>query len=193
MRKYSNNWVFIDLLFNLLVGFTSLFVLAFMLINPIAKKGTIEPPVVFMIESSWADDSSADIDLYLRGPNGNLIYFGNKDGSYMYLDRDDLGKSNDTFTINGEQVVIQRNYEMITVSQLLPGEYVINLHYFSMMGEVETVDVRATNISPFNVVVDRQIELLPRQEKTVASFYVEPDGTITDIRTDLNIRLRIPK
>lgn len=193
MRKYSNNWVFIDLLFNLLVGFTSLFVLAFMLINPIAKKGTIEPPVAFIVESSWADDSIADIDLYMRGPNDNLIYFGNKDGSYMYLDRDDLGKSNDTFTVNGEQVVIQRNYEMITVSQLLPGEYVINIHYFSMKGEAETVDVRATNISPFDVVIDRQIELLPRQEKTVVSFYVEPDGSITDIRTNLDIRLRVAR
>lgn len=193
MRKYSNNWVFIDLLFNLLVGFTSLFVLAFMLINPIAKKGTIEPPVVFVIESSWADESTNDIDLYLRGPDGNIVYFGNQDGSYMYLDRDDLGASNDTFMLNGEQVVIERNYEMITVSQLLPGEYVINLHYFSMKGDAEIIDVRATSISPFGVIVDRQVELLPRQEKTVASFYVEPNGTITDVRTDLNIRLRIAR
>lgn len=193
MRKYSNNWVFIDLLFNLLVGFTSLFVLAFMLINPIAKEGTIEPPVVFVIESSWADESTNDIDLYLRGPDGNIVYFGNQDGSYMYLDRDDLGASNDTFMLNGEQVVIERNYEMITVSQLLPGEYVINLHYFSMKGDAEIIDVRATSISPFGVIVDRQVELLPRQEKTVASFYVEPNGTITDVRTDLNIRLRIAR
>ena len=193
MRKYSNNWVFIDLLFNLLVGFTSLFVLAFMLINPIAKKGTIEPPVAFIVESSWADDSITDIDLYMRGPDGNIVYFGNQDGSYMYLDRDDLGASNDTFMLNGEQVVIERNYEMITVSQLLPGEYVINLHYFSMKGDAEIIDVRATSISPFGVIVDRQVELLPRQEKTVASFYVEPNGTITDVRTDLNIRLRIAR
>lgn len=190
MRKYSNNWVFIDLLFNLLVGFTSLFVLAFMLINPISKEASIDPPVVLTVEMSWNDKSDRDIDLYVRGPNGSIVYFGNKDGSYMYLDRDDLGTNNDTYTLNGEEVVVQRNFEMVTVSQLVPGEYVINVHYFSSKGGSEIVDVRTTNISPYKIVSDRSVEILPREEKTIVSFYVETDGTITDVRSDLDIFLR---
>jgi len=43
MRKYSSNLAFVDLLFNLLVGFTSLLLLAFLLINPIADEGKIDP------------------------------------------------------------------------------------------------------------------------------------------------------
>ena len=33
-RKFHSNLAFVDLLFNLLVGFTSMFILAFLLINP---------------------------------------------------------------------------------------------------------------------------------------------------------------
>ena len=38
MRKYSSNLAFVDLLFNLLVGFTSLLLLAFLLINPDCRR-----------------------------------------------------------------------------------------------------------------------------------------------------------
>lgn len=44
MRKYSSNLAFVDLLFNLLIGFASLFVIAFLMINPIAKTGAVTPP-----------------------------------------------------------------------------------------------------------------------------------------------------
>ena len=40
--RYRSSFGFIDLLFNLLVGFVFLFMLAFMLINPVAKKETIK-------------------------------------------------------------------------------------------------------------------------------------------------------
>ena len=42
MRKYSTNLGFVDLLFNLLVGFVSLLLIAFLLINPIADDGKID-------------------------------------------------------------------------------------------------------------------------------------------------------
>lgn len=190
MRKYSNNWVFIDLLFNMLVGFTSLFIIAFMLINPIAKNATIDPPVVFIVECTWDDESDRDIDLYVRGPDKKIVFYGKKDGSYMVLERDDLGKHNDTFVINGKTVEINRNYEMITMSQLPPGEYVVNVHYFSANGNPIDVTTTVTSVAPFQRVIERTVQLSTKQEITVASFYVETDGTITDVRTDLQIQLR---
>lgn len=190
MKDYSNNLVFIDLLFNLLVGFTSLFVISFMLINPIAKNATIDPPVVFIIESHWDSESSTDIDLYVRGPNGNTVHYHNKDGAYMILERDDLGKANDTFVINGETVTITRNYEMVTMTQLPPGEYVVNVHYYSISGKPEPVEVSVTSIVPFKKIISREVILTPNQESTVVSFYVNNQGTVQDLRTDLSIPLR---
>lgn len=190
MKQYNSNLVFVDLLFNLLVGFTSLFVIAFMLINPIAKNATIDPPVVFIIECTWDKYSKTDIDLYVRGPDDNVVYFANKDGAYMILERDDLGYGNDTYIINDEPVVIERNYEMITMSQMPPGEYVVNAHYYSVKGLPETVTVSATKVAPFFEVIERTVELVPRQEITIVSFVVEENGSITDIRTDIQTKIR---
>ena len=39
--RYRSSFGFIDLLFNMLIGFVFLFMLAFLLINPVAKKETI--------------------------------------------------------------------------------------------------------------------------------------------------------
>jgi uncharacterized protein YfaP (DUF2135 family) len=162
-----------------------------MLINPIAKQATIDPPIVFIVECLWDKESIVDIDLYVRGPDGTLTYFGNKDGSYMFLERDDLGKSNDTYIINGETIEVKRNYEMITMSQLPAGEYVINVHYYSKEGNDEEITVKATRTAPYQRVIERTVTLSPRQETTIISFYIDTEGTIDDLRTDLQIPLRI--
>ena len=42
MRKYSSNLAFVDLLFNLILGFVFLFVVSFLLINDPTKKDNVE-------------------------------------------------------------------------------------------------------------------------------------------------------
>ena len=68
MRKYSTNLGFVDLLFNLLVGFVSLLLIAFLLINPIADEGKIDPITEFIITTTWPDNSTIDVDLWVQGP-----------------------------------------------------------------------------------------------------------------------------
>ena len=48
--RYRSSFGFIDLLFNMLIGFVFLFMLAFLLINPVAKKETIKPKAEYFIE-----------------------------------------------------------------------------------------------------------------------------------------------
>ena len=81
MRKYSTNLGFVDLLFNLLVGFCSLLLIAFLLINPIADEGKIDPRSEFLIVATWPDNSVMDIDLWVKGPDGSVVSFKNKDGN----------------------------------------------------------------------------------------------------------------
>ena len=64
--RYKSTFGFIDLLFNLLVGFTFLFMLAFILINPVAKKETLDPKAEYLIIMTWEDYSSSDIDLWIK-------------------------------------------------------------------------------------------------------------------------------
>ena len=131
MRKYSSNLAFVDLLFNLLVGFTSLFVIAFLLINPIAKQGVVDPPVKVMFEISWDDKSYHDIDLYLKGPDNQVVYYANKSNGYITLKRDDLGFQTDTYEVNGKIEIVERNYEITTMSSLPDGYYIVNVHFYA--------------------------------------------------------------
>ena len=93
--KYGSSVAFTDLLFNIVVGLAFLFLLAFILMNPIAKDKDIEEKSDFIIILTWDDDSGDDIDLWIRDPLGNLLSFKNREDALMHLDRDDLGLSND--------------------------------------------------------------------------------------------------
>lgn len=188
MRKYSSNLAFVDLLFNLLVGFTSLFIIAFLMINPVARDGEVTPPVKMFVEIEWDKDAHTDIDLFVRGPDGVTVFYGNRDGAYMTLQRDDLGASNDTYLINGETVVIKRNYEIVNFTDLPPGEYVIAVFYFSAQGGPLDIKARVRSISPFKPVYDGEaIGLTPRNERTILSFVVNSEGKITDLNTEVDI------
>jgi hypothetical protein len=192
MRKYSSNLAFVDLLFNLLVGFTSLFVIAFLLINPIAKNGVVDPPIRLMIEMSWHDDSHNDIDLYLKGPDGATISYRNKANGYITLKRDDIGAQSDTYEVNGRTVLVSRNYEIMTLTDLPDGDYVVNVHFYSRKDGTfitQDVNVRVTNLQPYGSVFEGSVEISKFQEKTLVVFRVE-DGKIVDKRTDVQVRLR---
>lgn len=71
-RRYVSNLAFIDLLFNLILGFVMLFLISFLLINNPAKTSEIEYKAEIMIVMSWQDDHEGDIDLWVETPNGKV-------------------------------------------------------------------------------------------------------------------------
>ena len=188
MRKYSSNLAFVDLLFNLLVGFTSLFIIAFLMINPVSQTGQTTPPVRMFVEIEWDSELTQDMDLFVRGPNGNVVYYANKDGGYVVLQRDDLGSTNDTYILNGERIVIKRNYEIANFSDLPAGEYVIGVFYFSRLGDPIDVKTTVRSISPHRLVYEGTAQALtPRTERTLLSFVIDKDGKVTDLNTEVQI------
>ena len=188
MRKYSSNLAFVDLLFNLLVGFTSLFIIAFLMINPVSQTGQTTPPVKMFVEIEWDKELAQDIDLFVRGPNGDVVYYANKDGGYVVLQRDDLGSTNDTYILNGERIVIKRNYEIANFSDLPAGEYVIGVFYFSRLGDPIDVKTTVRSISPHRLVYEGTAEALtPRTERTLLSFVIDKDGKVTDLNTEVQV------
>lgn len=192
MRRYSSNLAFVDLLFNLLVGFTSLFVIAFLLINPIAKNGVVDPPIRFMVEMSWDDTSHNDMDLYVKGPDGKSVFYSHKANGYITLKRDDIGAQSDTFTLNDRTVTVSRNYEITTMTALPDGDYIVNVHFYSRKDSIfeqQEVNVRVTDLQPYSVVFEGTSRLKQFQERTLLVFRVT-DGQIVDKRTDLQVKLR---
>lgn len=199
MNRYNTNTSFIDKLYIMLCLFVLQFIIAFILINPIAKQGIVDPVTKMMIIIKWPELSAADIDVWVKGPDGTTASYVNKDGKYIILERDDLGSSNDYVKINGEITPISRNMETMTINALPKGEYVINLHNYShsfndFLGRINEepeypipVTIEVIKINPFKAVFQKTVTLKYREEKTVLSFVITDDEKIDDMRTDVDI------
>ncbi len=191
-RSYGSQVAFIDLLFNTLVGFVFLFILAFILINPIAKKSNVEIVAEFIVKINWPSDSPDDIDLWMRDPLGNYVGFKSKDVGLMALSRDDLGTSNDTvYDPKGKPIIVYRNEEMVTIRGIVPGEYIVNVHFYNEKIAVDKnkeknynpmpVQVEVQKINPYNVVFAKEVFLDRKgHEITVVRFTVNEDGSVSN-------------
>ncbi len=175
---------FTDLLFNALLGFTFLFLVAIMFMNPEAKTGIIDPKAEYIITVTWEDNSPNDIDTWVEDPDGRLIWFRNKEAGLIHLDRDDRGFINDTININGEEVENPLNQEVITIRGVARGEYVVNLHYYaSVTKKPVTANVRLVKVNPALEVVYYGTVKLEKEgsEKTAVRFNIGWNGEISKL------------
>lgn len=185
-RRSDPGLGFTDLLFNALLGFVLLFVLAMLLINPIAKSGAIDPKAEFLITLSWPEDRTDDVDLYVQDPVGNLVWFRQREAGLMHLDRDDLGRSNDVIRVAGREVVNPLNQEIVTLRGLVPGEHVVNVHLYRFAGaDAVPATVRVEKLNPsVKLIFHRNLELAQQgDEKTALRFTVRADGEVVSVTT----------
>jgi hypothetical protein len=172
----------LDLLFNTLVGFVFLFIVAFLLINPSIKKADIKTKAEFVITVTWSDNSRDDVDTWLQDPVGNVLHFRQKDVGLAHLDRDDLGKANDVIILNdGSKVEYPHNQELTTIRGFLSGEWVLNLHMYSKRDQNPTpVEVRIEKLNPrVQTVFYKKILMTTKwEEVTVTRFVMTHQGDI---------------
>ena len=185
MRRSDHVGVaFTDLLFNALLGFVVMFVLAFLLINPIAKSGAIDPKAEFLITLSWPDGRREDVDLYVEDPAGRLVWFRSREAGLMHLDRDDLGERNDVIEVAGRRVLNPLNQEIVSIRGILPGEYVVNLHLYRADGDQSVpATVKIEKLNPQVQLVFYGPLTLTEQgdEQTAARFSLGADGRVRDL------------
>ncbi len=173
---------FTDLLFNALLGFTFLFLIAIMFMNPVAKKGIIDPKAEYIITIAWPDNSPDDVDTWVEDPNGNLIWFRNREAGLVHLDRDDRGQVNDTINVNGEEIQNPLNQEVITIRGVVPGEYIVNVHYYATETELPLpVTVKVSKVNPALEIVYYGDTLLEKKgdEKTAVRFVIDKSGKVS--------------
>ena len=183
-EKFKSTLAFTDLLFNVLIGFAFLFIIAFILINPIEDTKQIESKAEFMIIMEWDDKSKYDIDLWMQDPLKNIAGFPNKEAGWLHLDRDDLGQSNDMIRMyDGETKIMEQNREIMTVRGIVAGEYIVNTHFYSAKASPVTdpiiVNITVLKINPYGEVYIGQTNLeKPGDEKTMIRFKVNKDGYV---------------
>ena len=189
---FSNRWnrerkttdPFSDLLFNGLLGFTFLFLLAIIFMNPVAKTGIIDPKAEYIIAVSWEDNSPDDIDTWLEDPKGNLVWFRDREAGLVHLDRDDRGTANDIIVVNGEEIQNPLNQEVMTIRGVVTGEYVVNLHYYSSETKQPVqVDVKLMKVNPaLEIVYYGQVKMKARgDEQTAIRFTIDKSGAVSRI------------
>jgi uncharacterized protein YfaP (DUF2135 family) len=175
---------FTDLLFNALLGFTFLFLVAIMFMNPEAKSGIIDPKAEYILTITWEDDSPDDVDVWVEDPEGQIVWFRTPEAGLLHLDRDDRGLVNDTITINGEEVQNPLNQEVVTLRGVVKGEYIVNLHYYaSETNKPLDVQVRLAKVNPkLEIVYYGTVNMEKKgDEKTALRFSIGRNGNIFGI------------
>ena len=204
-NKYKSTIGFTDMLFNILVGFAFLFIVAFLLIKPEAKKEDFERKAEFVVVMEWDHDQPDDIDLYVNDPTNSTVHFRLPITNFMYLDKDDLGYANDIVkNVDGTITKVNINREVVTIRGIIPGEYIINAHYYSARkwagqtlttnidehgggvyevgkgkpsGKKLTVKIELHKVDPYKIWwVGEKTFTRRGQEETFVRFIIDPDG-----------------
>ena len=184
MRRDNNsNIAFIDLIFNVLIGFVFLFVIALILINPITKDEGPPVKAEYMITLEWPDESKADIDLWVQHNSNPGVGFSNKEQDHIHLDRDDLGDKNDTYTVDGVEQTLLLNKEVINLRGIVQGNYYIVAHAYNIRKENNIpVKIKVIKLNPYAEVYSKQeIVVHARQIIRFHAFRLDNEGIVEEI------------
>jgi hypothetical protein len=177
----------------------------FILISP--KKADdegVKPKVEYMISMEWPGDLNYDVDLWVKTPSGKVVYYANREAGFVSLERDVLGWTNQAMLV-GDKTVTRTNQEVITLRGIEPGEYVVNVHYYSAPGFTslggETppfpVSVRLERLNPRYELVTEEIKPMHtvRKEVHMFRFTLDEKGNysgVNDLRP-VDLRQSLPK
>ena len=172
---------FTDLLFNALLGFTMLFMVTIMLINPLARLGSANLKAEYIITLTWPADVADDLDMWVEDPHGAVVSYLQKDAGWLHLDRDDRGELNDTIIINGQEVVHRINQEVVTLRGIISGEYVVNAYFYQARSNTPleaSLTIDKVNPTLKTVFVDTIVMDKEDMEHTFVRFKLDGQGQL---------------
>lgn len=159
-------WIaFLDLLF------CTLFIVI-MMVHP-EQDQKLQPPGNLFVYTIWQDEGG-DVDTWMLGPKMAFpIGYDNKDSDICNLVKDDQGILDEKLGVN---------YENIFCRQTPDGEYILNVHAFSVTDNAFplTVNVQvAINVNGVMTVLFNENVILnsPKEEITVVRFKLK-DGKL---------------
>lgn len=182
--KYANLLSFIDLLFNLMLGFAGMFLLSLAMIT-VAKNQTetIKKQAEYFVRIEWQGDHDSDVDMWLQDPRGEIIGYKDKQHVNMYLERDNLG--NDPNLKDPGHI----NEEIASILKVLPGWYTINLHWFERRSNSANPVIKWSVIKmkpSMQTVASGTVELQHKgQEITAVRLRMNQDGQLIQTNTDV--------
>ncbi len=178
---------FYDMLFNMLIAFVFCFVVAMLSFNPLTRKaGDVPAKAEFIVTISWPDNNPNDIDAWVLEPTGKVLWFRQRDAGMLHLDRDDRGSKNNSLIVNGREISNPIRQEIVTLRGLVPGEYVVNAHYYESRDQLPVdVSVAVVKVNPQAEIVYNSTLQIPARgdERTLVRFTLNDRGDVTDLNT----------
>ncbi len=179
----ERRWVvpFLDLSNVLFFFFCALFAVALIVIGDEQTKAKVESTSRFIVTMTWTPDGSRDdIDLSVKVPSGEIVFYRTRQAAFASLDRDDLGlDSNTVVADDGTVISLKTRSEIIYIRQTIPGVYTFNVHAYSKKEAAPAhVLVTLTSVGDrTQVLQSRQITLSANhEERTAFRMTVDADG-----------------
>jgi uncharacterized protein YfaP (DUF2135 family) len=188
-RRRERRWPipYLDLSNTLFFFFVALFAIALLAISDADERKKIDTTAKLLVTLTWRDGSSNDVDLSLKVPNNDVVWFRKRQASFASLDHDNLGIGNTTVLDgDGNPVTAAGRDEVVYIRQTMPGTYVVNVNLYGQYGgEAEPVNVTLASVDPvYRQVITRKLTLTEKHEEhTAFRFTVDARGNVTS--TDL--------
>jgi len=175
------------MLFKALQVIAFLFFIALLAIKTKEDDGKVDPKLEFLITVSWPDKHPDDIDMFVRDPIGNMVWYRRREAGFLVIDRDDRGGLNDFIMVNGQKVASPIRQEIVSMRGIVAGEYTVNVYHFAALtGKPVPVTVKVEKLNPKVQVVHYDTVELDHggEEKTAVRFILDKAGTVTEVNHD---------
>ena len=175
------------MLFKALQVIAFLFFIALLAIKTKDDEGKVDPRLEMMITVSWPDKHPDDIDMFVKDPIGNMVWYRRREAGFMVIDRDDRGGLNDFIMVNGQKVASPIRQEIVSMRGIVAGEYTVNVYHFAALtGKPVPVTVKVEKLNPKVQVVHYDTVELDHggEEKTAVRFILDKAGAVTEVNHD---------
>jgi hypothetical protein len=162
-----------------------MFFIAFAMINKPADQGKVDPKAEMMITVTWPDNSPDDVDTYVQDPAGNIVWYNQREGGLMHLERDDRGMFKDTVLVDGKEIANPLNQEIVAIRGLEDGEYVVNVvHYIANGTAPLPVQVKVEKLNPtVKVIYYQTLQLKGTGDEQTAVRFTLKGPDVVDVNT----------
>lgn len=187
MRQHHSAWqVYADVLMCVLAFMMLLTSLLLIVthINATTKQEGIKPKAEYLVTLTWDDARNVDLDLWLKDPQGNVIYYRSREDTNISLDRDSRGFITNRTTLSDGTIVDSGNREIDTIRAVIPGDYLVAVGYYENMqySDDPAIDclVEVTKLNPtLTLVASAKLHFTKVKEaQNAVAFHVNADGSV---------------
>ena len=137
----------------------------------------------YAVVMQWPATSQDDVDLYVRDPAGNIVFFNARELGQMHLEHDDRGARTKADQSSSQSTPARKHEERVILRGTAPGEYVVNVHMYNKRDETPTpVHVRLIMLQGVDAEsASRDLVLAANgAEATAFRFTLAPDGIVKE-------------